>query len=317
MERAGVAMFLSSVLSRIDIETTVANEFVASLLWFVDKDITSRPTTLTADYSTWSWLSVDGVVFNDSAGEVHETSALSVQELLLPESFENSEPMFVAGIKGLHLKLRGKIKEARWSAVPDQYYFARRRGTEVLCFSPPGYRDDELYYARMLQTKQRGNPGWPPHSKCKFEYLELVTPISNDPDMGPCAHTLQMTEGTCIGWLVPDTTDPLPDEIYCLQIRVEPVTLVEKHKLINTWAVRGLALAPVAESASQLPMYSRVGYFELDQKHNGFLYSDFAFDWKFPRAERAELWNSFLRELPDVDPTAYFEDVPDQDFILI
>lgn len=183
---------------------------------------------------------MDGVIFNDSVGEVHETSTLSVKELIEPEdirdggSNNDNHIMFTAGVKGLQLRVSGKLRGARWEAVPDKFYFARREGVDVLCFNPPGYRDMELLIARQLRKHSRGDPGWWPRSEGKFEYLEMVKPISNDAGMGPRAHVLQTHKGIPIGWLAPDTTDALPEEIYCLQIRVEPTTPAEKYKLINT-----------------------------------------------------------------------------------
>lgn len=324
MEGAGIPMFLPTLRSEINLVGTASNDFVAGLLWYVDKDTTSRPSDETDNYPTWSWLSVDGVIFNDSVGELHETSTLSVKELIEPEdirdggSNNDNHIMFAAGIKGLQLRVSGKLRRARWEAAPDQFYFARRGGVDALCFNPPGYRDMELLIAQQLRKHNRGDPGWLPRSEGKFEYLEMVKPISNDAGMGPRAHVLQTHEGIPIGWLVPDTTDTLPEEIYCLQIRVEPTTPVEKYKLINTWAVRGLVLARV-ESCSDiyLPVYSRVGYFELDQKRNGFLHTDLAFDWRFSSPERKDLRNNFLRKWPDVDPRGFFEDVSEQQFIIM
>jgi hypothetical protein len=319
MEDAGIPMFLPALNSEINLRGTALNEFIASLLWFVDKNTTGRPSGEADGYPTWSWLSVDGVIFNDSAGEVHENSTFSVKELIESGGVrgDNDSTMFAAGIKGLQLKVNGKLRGARWKAVPDQFYFARRAGIGALCSSPPGYREEELLYARELAIHNNGNPGWWPRSEGKFEYLEMIKPISNDAEMGPTAHILQTNEGLPVGWLVPDTMDALPQEIYCLEIRVEPTTPVEKYKLTNTWVVRGLALDRVGSCPNtQLTVYSRIGYFELDQKHNGFLHSDFAFDWKFPSAERKDLRNNFLREWPDVDPYGFFKDVSEQEFII-
>jgi hypothetical protein len=91
-----------------------------------------------------------------------------------------------------------------------------------------------------------------------------------------------------------------------------------KYKLINTWVVRGLALDRVENcSDTRLPLYSRIGYFELDSKHNGFLHADFSFDRKFSSAERKGLENNFLRKWPSVDPYGFFKDAPEQKFIII
>lgn len=136
--------------------------------------------------------------------------------------------------------------------------------------------------------------------------------------MGPKAHILQTPEGMPIDWMLPDTTDVLPDEIYCLQIRLEPVRPADKYKLINTWVVRGLALKLVEnQSGTMTPVYSRIGYFELSQKHNGFLYPDLAFIQKFQSADQEGLKNNFLRRWPNVDPYSFFGEVSDQEFIII
>lgn len=319
MEEAGISMFLPALRSEINLRGTTSNDFVASLLWYVDKNTTSRPSSEADNYPTWSWLSVDGVVFNDSTGEVHENSTLFVKEFIEPEVTrdDDGDIMFAAGINGLQLKVSGKLRKAGWKAVPDHFYFSCRGGVDVLCFSPPGYRDEELLSARELQKRSRGDPRWWPRSEGRFEYLEMMKPISSDADMGPKAHILQTHEGVPVGWFVPDTMDTLPEEIYCLEIRVEPITPTEKYKLINTWVVRGLVLAPVENcSNTPLPVYSRIGFFELDQKHNGFLHPDLAFDWKFPSAERKDLRNNFLREWPDIDPHGFFTDASEQDFII-
>ena len=319
MEQAGIPMFLPALRSEIDLHGVASNDFVASLLWYVDRDTTDRPSTEPENYPTWSWLSVDGVVFNDSANEVHGNSNLSVLEFVESDLIgnEDSDTIFAAGIKGLQLKVNGKLQKAAWKAMPNLFYFACHGGIDALCFSPPGYRDEELQFARELQKTSRSDPRWWPRSEGKFEYLEMIRPVSNDPGIGPKAHILQTQDGIAIGWIVPDTTDPLPEEIYCLEIRVEPVTAAEKHKLINTWVVRGLVLDRIRNrSETQLPVYTRIGFFELDPKHRGFLHPDLAFDWKFPPAEREGLRSNFLREWPDVDPHGFFEDVHEQVFTI-
>jgi len=335
IESAGIPMFLSTLRDEINLRGSASNDFVASLLWYVDKDRTSRPASWKTDnFSSWSWLSVDGVIFNDSVGEVHETSGLSVTELIEPEdgrdrgsnNNNNNYVMFAAGVKGLRLKARGRIRRASWEPGPEQFYFSRRAGVNALCLNPPGYRHRELIMAReLLQGNIAGSPDWRPHSEGKFEYLEMVRPVWNDKEMGPRVYVLQNPEPERmpVGWLVPDSTDALPEEIYCLQIRVEPVTLVEKYKITNTWVVRGLALARVgdreddAAAGEFVPKYERVGYFELDARRNGFLHSDFAFDWRFGAEERKELRKCFLRKWPDVDPGGFFEDVPEQEFVIV
>ncbi|KAI3320528.1 heterokaryon incompatibility protein-domain-containing protein [Xylariaceae sp. AK1471] len=320
MEEAGIPMFLSSLKPQLRSSGTASNDFIAGLLWYVDKDTTCRPSSEADNYPTWSWLSVDGVILNDSAGEVHENSTLSIKELVESKPVHDSNIMLAAGVKGLQLRGSGKLKRAKWKAVSHQFYFARRGGVNALCFNPPGYRDLELSIARHLQGDQhnRGNPRWWPRSDGRFEYLEMVKPITNDAEMGPRTHTLETEEALPVGWLVPDTTDTLQEDVYCLEIRVEPFTPAEKYKLTNTWAVRGLALERVGNDYDTgLPVYSRVGYFELDQKHNGFLHSDLAFDWRFPPAERKELRNNFLRQWPDVDPHGFFKGVVEQEFVIL
>jgi hypothetical protein len=145
----------------------------------------------------------------------------------------------------------------------------------------------------------------------------MIKPISNDADMGPKAHILQTHAGVPVGWFIPDMTDTLPEETYCVEICVEPITPTEKYKLINTWVVRGLVLDRVeTRSNPQLPLYSWIGFFELDQKHNGFLHSHLAFDWKFSSAERKDFRNEFLRKWPDIDPHGFFKNVSEQEFII-
>jgi hypothetical protein len=321
MEEAGFPMFLPSLRSELHSFKTVSNDFIASLLWYVDKDAMSRPSSEVGSYPTWSWLSVDGVVFNESVGEVHENSTLSVKELIESQLSgvinNDSHSVFAAAVKGLQLRVSGKLRRARWKPVPRLYYFARREGVDALCFSPPGYRDYELLAARHLQNGGTDSVGSWPRSDGKFEYLEMVKPVSSDAKMGPRAHILETEEGIPVGWLVPDTTDTLPDDIYCLQIRVEPVTTTEKYKLVNTWAIRGLALQRVQRgSDARLPVYSRIGFFELDQRRNGFLHTDFAFDWKFPPADRKELRNNFLRQWPEPDPHGFFKGIPEREFLI-
>jgi hypothetical protein len=80
VEEAGIPMFLPSLRSEISLRGTASNDFVASLLWYVDKNTISWPSSEADKCPTWSWLSVDGVVFNDSTGEVHENSTLSLSK---------------------------------------------------------------------------------------------------------------------------------------------------------------------------------------------------------------------------------------------
>jgi len=375
---AGIPMFLPSLRARLPVSEVVANDFIASLLWYVDKGTTTRPAADDDhDYPSWSWLSVDGVVLNESAGEVNSNSTLTILELVESssspshddnnnssgnesenENENENDAMLAVAVTGLKLRCCGKLRKAHYcisaNSDPDSqlYYFARRSGVDALCFSPPGYRDSELLTARQLQAHNRRKAQWRPRSEGKFEYLEMVKPISNDSEMGPRAYSLFDGEGVSIGWFVPDTTDALQTmrqregegqrerEVCCLQIRLEPVTRVDKYKLINTWTVRGLVLVRVdgdddgsssetpqrrrthgqgqgqGQGQGGLPVYARIGYFELDQTHNGFLHPDLAFDWEFPPEERKELRRNFLRHWPDVDPHGFFEDVPEQEFLI-
>jgi hypothetical protein len=284
-------MFSATLRSEINPGDTTLNEFVAGMLWYVDKDITSRPSSESVNFPSWSWLSVDGVIFNDSAGEVHENSTLSIREFIKPtvtgnENNKDDRNTFAAGVQGLKLRVSGKLRTARGKEVPDQFYFSCFGGVNALCSSPPGYRNKELLDLRELQKCNGRYPQWWHRLKGRIEYLEMIDPISNDTEMGPKAHILQTPEGRPIGWMLPDTTDVLPEEIYCLQIWLEPVKPADKYKLINTWVVRGLALKLVEnQSGTTFPMFSRIGYFELSQKHNGFLYPDLAFIRKFQSAD--------------------------------
>ena len=356
IEKAGSSMSLSALSFEISSLGRVSNDFIASLLWFVDKNATIRPSNDTDTYPTWSWLSVDGVVFNDSAGEVHSNSKLSITGFIpLSTAYHADATTFAAGIKSLSLIARGKLRKAVWKLSPSTYYFARRGGVKALCNSPPGYRDEDLYllYLRRQWHRAKTDPAariedymrytedsesrfkghWHLRSNGQFEYLEMVRPVSSDAEMGPKAHVIVSEGEREVGWFVPDTLDPVPEEVYFLQIRVEPETPVEKYKLINTWCVRGLVLTPITnethfpsyverqqEQQDQyhgIQKYKRIGYFELNADHKGFLHTDFAFDWRFAdEKDRRELRYNFLRHWPDVDPSGFFDGVEESEFII-
>ena len=355
IEEAGSSMSLSALNLEMSSVGRSSNDFIASLLWFVDKNITSRPSSDTDTYPTWSWLSVDGVVLNDSAGEVYSNSTLSITGLIPPSTASLDATMFAAGIKSLSLIVRGKLRKAVWKLSPSTHYFARRGGVRALCNSPPGYRDEDLYllYLRGKWHKAKTNPAasiedylsstkdseskfkghWHIRSNGRFEYLEMVRPVSSDAKMGPEAHVILSNGEREVGWFVPDTTDPIPEEVYFLQIRVEPETTVEKYKLINTWCVRGLVLTPIIDETHSpsnierqqeqqdqdygVQKYLRIGYFELNADHRGFLHTDFAFDWRFTdEKDRRELRYNFLRHWPDIDPCGFFEEVEESEFII-
>lgn len=52
MEGAGIPMFLPMLRSEINLVGTASSDFVAGLLWYVDKDTTSRPSGETDNYPT-------------------------------------------------------------------------------------------------------------------------------------------------------------------------------------------------------------------------------------------------------------------------
>ena len=73
-------------------------------------------------------------------------------------------------------------------------------------------RASDLYWSKRPGTRPKTS-------------RDPVYPMSQDPTAGvetACLMTIEATGNKHVGWFLPDTTDEIPEQIHCLQIKVEP-----------------------------------------------------------------------------------------------
>lgn len=241
---------------------------------------------------TWSWLSVQGGIVNDSIGLNATATGIEVERV---EDAQVSSPTFLerSGLydvkptlaKGSFIQLKGKVKPlTRVDQAEQPAYFYNSRGD--LCVNNyPELLSNAVLGALSLASEKRIGPRCYP--------LRLA-----GPDTGPC-----------VGWYIPDTTDEssLPETLHCLCFTVEPSDTKSKEDFTQPWATRGIALRLISDQDSlinsdgAIPSYERVGYFELEWKNNG-VYLPFDAD-RF-----RDLKHNPRRVAPDIDPHGVFKD---------
>lgn len=227
------------------------NQITAGLLWYVDLGSDrNRPETYRAP--SWSWASVDGVIFNDSLTMEENESAIELLGFNLCENEGGTSPSLLPWLHdqctmGTSIMLRGRLSRAFWSEAISQsakrYYVAR---------SLVRHESEELEGSSALQ--------------------DLFSPVSLVPKVGPLCHELLHPETKHrIGWFLPDTCENLDTELYCLKIQVKPLDTEDPQAV---WAIRGLVLVRATNQRGRLThtpndCYRRVGYFELDCEYTG------------------------------------------------
>ena len=282
---------------------------VAGLLWYVNgKRKSSRPPVYLAP--SWSWVSVEGIIANDSVELDPSSCGIEVLEKTIYGPIVNRDtvpdtagveshqsPLFVV-TGGSSIRIRGKLALATWQwpfgGAGKLYYTKQTRSAKEK--SNTLWKESHLMRASDLYWSKR------PGSRLKTS-RDPVHPISQDPAAGveaACLMTIEATGNKSVGWFLPDTIDEIPEQIHCLQIRVEPTTQVFKNDPLRLWVVRGLALTPTGRSSNK---YRRVGYIELERTDEGLTYPDI---WTGALSYR----NAYepIRQWPNVDPHGFFRD---------
>ena len=282
---------------------------VAGLLWYVNgKRKSSRPPLYLAP--SWSWVSVEGTIANDSVELDPSSCGIEVLEKTvngpivnnntIPDTAEvksHQFPLFVV-TEGSSIRIRGKLALATWQWPFGQagklYYAKQTRSAKEK--SDTLWKESYLMRASDLYSSKR------PGSRLKTS-RDPVHPISQDSAAGVDAARMMTIEATGnkeVGWFLPDTLDDIPEQLHCLQIRVEPTTQVFKNDPLRLWVVRGLALTPTGRSPNE---FRRVGYIELERTDKGLTYPDILTGALSHR-------NAYepIRKWPNVDPHGFFGD---------
>jgi hypothetical protein len=301
-------------------------EYLAmGLLWYVSSGRTVRPpikkgsSTLCAGLPSWSWVSVDGTISNNSHAGAAPQQWSGIEILDALTTYDN--PNFHGGPQRFslhncsqgHLLVNGVVKAARWERREGRvkrYYIGHNVvGPEII-------RDES--------------------------HLEAFVPFIDDPKAGPEAFDLLTIDGTQVGHFIPDATEDTPGEdedIYCLRIAVQPSNVEEQKDYDVLWAIRGLALTKtgrtyigktsvgIGTSLQHLAIavpgdllaamqgvheYRRIGYFELN-KTLGAL----AFPHSFPVGSFTKgFYKRADRMQPETDIMGFFESCEKQTIII-
>lgn len=287
-------------------------ELIAGLLWYVDLGSHhARPAEYIAP--SWSWASVDGIVFNDLVNLEEGAAGLEVVNVLNDHD-EALPGEHVGGglvdrpVEGIALVLNGTLRKVRWRPTAEgsqkHYYMAR---------SLVHHDSDEI--------------------KRDQDLAEWFSPVSTIPETGPLCHELLHPESSKrIGWFLPDTSEALPEDLFCLRIEVRPS---DTGDMTKTWAIRGLVLKPARPTAKlstrlrhgdleKAACFERVGYFELNCRYNGIsidhLYvGSRTVSYRRSQQARVPMYDEFaVRNTPDLDPGGLFGPTPGLDtFVLI
>jgi hypothetical protein len=223
---------------------------------------------------SWSWASVNGTIENNSL--LGADDAISTQSLVL-SAFTCDKG---SGINGadIHypflrctngqLAIEGGFKRAKCRRSPEQ-----RR----------------MFY---VGHRHMGN-----NSIREGKDLKPYASLSNDPKR-PEAFELLDDSDNEIGCFLPDTTDDIPEHLFCLRIVVEPIH-ANKEDFNIPWATRGLALVLTANSDE----YRRVGYFELTRTYGGI-----TFPHSFEVRSRSTFhWRGDRYPSPNIDVAGFFK----------
>ena len=313
------------------------------LLWYVSAGIRKkRPDG--ARGPSWSWTSVDGAISHDSPECWSSNCGLEVQgisfdggngaeriesgkeivgirrketidpaEIAIPleqlaplrPSLRNRPILLRAFPQGaMKLQIRGKLQQAIWRplAADTTDYFYRRRTAEWR-YTADARRSEILYHL----TRPEGRPFHFEYYQ-DFNYLQTTTDNSKD---GPQAFALLKINGIDteeVGWFLPDVSEDVPHEIYCLQIKLEPETEEGRMNPFNLWLNRGIAVVPIDGSDTCLE-YRRVGYIELSCEAPRLRYPTIV---GFGRRGIEP-----SREPLNIDPHNFFGDVEEREITLI
>jgi hypothetical protein len=291
----GLAQYLSDPIQHDQKPRYLAGlweqNLTTSLLWYVRLAADTRPLITRAP--TWSWLSVQGGIVNDSVGSTVATTGVEIDRVeeihpRRPSALENNgvEDISPTLTKGSFIQLRGKVMPLiRFDhAEQPAYYYDSR--TDLCVDNYPELLSNAALGALSIASVERVGP------RC---YPLRLTGLDTEPN---------------VGWYVPDTTDEsaLPATLHCLSFTVAPVTARSREDFTQPWATRGLALRLTSDQDSldgsdeAIPTYERVGYFELEWKNTGVYLPFDAHQFK-------DLKYNPRRVDPEIDPHGVFKDV--------
>lgn len=303
----GLAVHLYDQYLRTEAETQYVmglwtNKMAVGLLWYVDLGSDrKRPQTYRAP--SWSWASVEGIISNDSLDINQEKSALEIVELQIQTDEVRPLPWLQDECsEGSAIILRGSI-------------------TAGICSQAASEAEKRYYVARRLVRHDRED------MKASSALQDLFSTVSTNPSVGPlCLALNSPITGQRVGWMLPDSPEPLPSEVFCLKIHVEPTNTEDPQA---TWAIRGLVLAKVERQVQHASKpnpgslyYRRIGYFELDCEFRGTgvgrEYSHTKEVASRHRTLRVDQYVEYptMRE-PVMDPFGFFENVEPEVLVLI
>ena len=288
------------------------DKLISGLLWYVDLGSHhARPAEYRAP--SWSWASVDGIVFNDLVNIDEGAAGLEIVDVLIDHDKALSgehvrEGLVDRPLEGTALVLNGTLRKVRWTPTDEE-------------------SQKHYYMARSLVHHDRDD------IKRDQDLAEWFSPVSTLPETGPLCHELLHPESSKrIGWFLPDTGEALPEYLFCLRIEVRPL---DTGDATQTWAIRGLVLKPARPTAKlsnrlrrrdleKASCFERVGYFELDCRYNGISIDRVYIGQKtvmYTRghSQKVPVYREFaVRNTPDLDPDGLFGYAPGLDtFVLI
>jgi len=267
------------------------------LLWYVSAGIRKKRPDGPRGPS-WSWASVDGKVSHDSPECWSSTCGLKVQgisfddgngveriesgkghlglgrkitidpteiaipleQLAPPRSSLRDRPSLLRAIASgaMKIHLRGKLQRATWrphtADTTDCFYRRRTAGWRYTANVHWG----ETEY---LLTRPEGRPFHFEYYQ-DFNYLQTTT---DNPKDGPRTFALLKANGADteeVGLFIPDISEVITHDIWCLQIKLEPETEEASMDPFSLWMNRGIAVVPI-DGSDTCSEYRRVGYIEL------------------------------------------------------
>lgn len=255
-----------------------AEHLTMGLLWYVSHGPQKLPTN--PQIPTWSWVSTGGTIDNNSTSGSAATSRVVIKSLERDDSHPEEETRNAFGMdQPVKINIRGALKKGKW-------------GT---------YKPTNRHYYRGHKR--------PAEETVTESHLFYYNPVTRDPLIGPEVFKLRDAAGKRVGWIVPDTLEEMPEDIYCLRIVVEPEADGMKDDFGIPWATRGLVLRPTGTESE----YKRIGYFELNKTHGSFTWPGV---WKGQLSNRGVVL-PIRRPGPVIDVEGFFDGCADEEICII
>jgi hypothetical protein len=276
------------------------NKITTGLLWYVDLG-SNRPRPETYRAPSWSWASVEGVVSHDSLNMNEDEATIKFINFDVKGKKAVSRPwLFDACAEGTAIMLNGVIAPALWSKATSE-------------------SEKRYYVARSLILHETQDLETP------TALQDLFSTVSTASQAGPLCHALlHPTTRERVGWLLPDSPEDLPANLFCLKIQVTPRNPDDRQAI---WATRGLVLVrdeQVHGNEDHPPRkrYRRVGYFELDCEFQGIrVGSEYSHTDEIilhGRRSRVARYTEFpIMNKPVMDPHGFFDGREAQDIIIV